>query len=129
MPMNITPEDCVIRLTQGERISEKLAALLDEVNIASIHAFEIPPDRPTELHYHNFDEYWYFSAGNTTVTLRLPEGTSQSFAIGAGDLIATPTGVEHGHVPANTLQGLEWASRIPPGTRPGHLHRDLGEPG
>jgi mannose-6-phosphate isomerase-like protein (cupin superfamily) len=122
--MNITTDDCVVRLTQGERISEKLAAVLDEVNIASLHAFAIPADRPTELHYHDFDEYWYFSDGTTTVTLRRPDGTSQNYAIGPGDLIVTPAGVEHGHVPDGPVKGLEWTSRIRPEARRGHLYRE-----
>jgi len=116
-----TPDLCVIRLKKGERMSSELAEILDEVNIASIHAFEVPPERPTELHYHDFDEYWLFTEGTTKVTLRLPDGTMEEYAIGPGDLIATPKGVEHGHIPNEAVKGFEFSSKIRPGARGGHL--------
>ena len=118
-----TPDLCVIRLKKGERMSPELAEILDEVNIASIHAFEVPPERPTELHYHDFDEYWLFTEGMTKVTLRLPDGTMEEYEIGPGDLIATPKGVEHGHIPNETVKGFEFSSKIRPGAKSGHLRR------
>jgi len=120
-----TTDLCVIRLRKGERISAELADVLDEVNIASIHAFEVPPERPTELHYHDFDEYWLFTGGSTTMTLRLPDGTMKEYEIGPGDLIATPKGVEHGHIPKEAVRGFEFSSKIKPGARGGHLQRNV----
>jgi len=114
---------CVIRLKKGERMSSELAEILDEVNIASIHAFEVPPEHPTELHYHDFDEYWLFTGGTTRVALRLPDGTAKEYEIGSGDLIATPKGVEHGHIPNETVKGFEFTSKIRPGAKGGHLQR------
>ncbi len=118
-----TTDVCVIRLGKGERISEELAEVLDEINIASLHAFEVPPESPTELHYHDYDEHWLFTEGTTTVTLRLPDGTKKEYEIGPYDLIATPKGVEHGHIPNETVKGFEFVSKIKPGARMGHLYR------
>lgn len=122
--MTLTTTDvCVIRLGKGERISAELTEVLDEVDTASIHVFAVPPDRPTELHYHDFDEYWLFTEGTTTVTLRLPDGTKKEYEIGPYDLIATPKGIEHGHIPNETVKGFEFASKIRPGAQSGHLQR------
>ena len=118
-----TTDLCVIRLGKGERISAELAEVLDEVDIASIGSFSIPEDQPTELHYHDFDEYWLFTEGSTTVTLRLPDGTKQEYNIGAYDLIVTPSGVEHGHVPKGNVKGIQFVSKISPDARSGHLYR------
>jgi len=118
-----TTDVCVIRLGKGERISEELAEVLDEVNISSIHAFEVPAERPTELHYHDYDEHWLFTEGATTLTLRLPDGTKKEYEIGPYDLVATPKGVEHGHIPKGTVKGLQFVSEIRQGARMGHLER------
>ena len=118
-----TTDVCVIRLGKGERISAELAEVLDEVNIASMHAFVVPPARPTELHYHDYDEYWLFTEGTTTLTLRLPDGTKKEYDIGPYDFVATPKSVEHGHIPNETIKGLQFVSKIRPGARTGHLQR------
>ncbi|HIE27301.1 TPA: hypothetical protein EYP66_08445 [Candidatus Poribacteria bacterium] len=118
-----TTDVCVIRLGKGERISSELEAVLDEVNIASVHAFVVTPESPTELHYHDFDEYWLFTEGTTTVTLRLSDGTKKEYEVAPYDLIATPKGVEHGHIPNETVKGFEFVSKIRPGARQGHLQR------
>ena len=118
-----TTDLCVIRLGKGERISPEIAEILDEVDIASINSFVIPPERPTELHYHDFDEYWLFTSGTTTVTLRLPDGTKKEYEIGLSDMIVTPKGVEHGHTPNETVTGLNFVSKIRPDARTGHLKR------
>ncbi len=121
--MALTTDLCVIRLGSGERISAELAEILDEVNIASIGSFTVPPEQSTELHYHDYDEYWLFTEGTTTVTLRLPDGTKKEYAIGSYDLIATPKAVEHGHIPNETVKGIQFVSKIGPGARRGHLYR------
>jgi len=119
----LTTDLCIIRLGKGERISAELAEILAEVDMASIGYFAVPPESPTELHYHDFDEYWLFTEGTTTVTLRLPDGTKKEYEIGPYDLIATPEGVEHGHIPKETVKGLQLVSKIRPGARQGHLYR------
>lgn len=118
-----TTDLCVIRLGKGEEISTEFTRILDEIDIASIHSFTIPPERPTELHYHDFDEYWLFIEGSTTLTLRLPDGTKKEYDIGPYDLVVTPKGVEHGHIPNETVKGLQAVSKIRQGVRPGHLQR------
>ena len=118
-----TTDLCVIRLGKGESISAELAETLAEVDIASIGYFVVPPERPTELHYHDFDEYWLFIEGKTTVILRLPDGTKKEYEIGPCDLVATPEGVEHGHIPDETVKGFQFVSKIRPGARQGHLYR------
>ena len=74
-----------------------LADILDEVDIASIGSFSVPKEQPTEMHYHDFDEYWLFTEGSTTVILRLPDGIKQEYDIGPHDLIVTPRGVEYAY--------------------------------
>jgi len=115
----------VVKLSDGERVGEAVKSLLDPVDMGSIGHFEVSKDQPTELHYHDYDEYWYFTEGTTTVTLRTVEGTSQSYQIGPGDLVVTPRGVEHGHIPDDTVKGIQWVSVIAPEARRGHLHREL----
>ena len=119
----VTTDSCVIRLGKGEGVSAEIAEILGEVNIASIQFFTVPPEQPTELHYHDYDEHWLFTEGATTVTLRLPDGTKKDYEIGPYDLILTPKGVEHGHVPKETVKGLQFVSKIAPGARLGHLYR------
>ncbi len=119
----LTTDLCVIRLNKGERISAELAEILAEVDMTSVGYFALPKENPTELHYHDFDEYWLFTEGTTTVTLRLPDGTMKEYEIGPYDLIATPEGVEHGHIPNEDVKGLQFVSKIRPDARQGHLYR------
>ena len=103
---------CVIRLSEGERIGDTLGKVLDTPDMTTIGAFAVSKENPTELHYHDFDEYWYFTEGTTTVTLRT-------------DFVVTPKGVEHGHTPDDVVKGVQWVSVIHPDARRGHLHREL----
>ena len=113
---------CIIKLGEGEHIPRDLADILDEVDIASIHIYTLSPENPAGLHYHDFDEYWVFMEGTTTVTLRF-EGETRRYQVGPGDLVATPRGVEHGHSPQTPTRYLQFTSRIRAGCRPGHLER------
>ena len=114
---------CVIHLDAGERIGETLEEALDTPDMTTIGAFTVSKDNPTELHYHDYDEYWYFTQGTTTVTLRTPDGKSTSYNIVPGVLVVTPKGVEHGHIPDDVVKGIQWVSVIHPEARTGHLHR------
>ena len=114
---------CVIRLGKGERVNDALGKVLDTPDMTTIGAFAVSKENPTELHYHDFDEYWYFTEGMTTVTLRTADGQSESYRIGPGDLVVTPKGVEHGHIPDDVVKGVQWVSVIHPDARRGHLHR------
>ena len=121
----ISLDACVVRLGEGQRVSPELAGVLDEVNVSSIHIYTLPPENPAPLHYHDFDEYWLFVEGNTTVTLRSEGGEMKQFRLGPGDLVATPRGTEHGHAPQTPTRYIQFSSRIRPGSRSGHLQRDL----
>ena len=119
--MALTTTDlCVIRLDKGESISAELTGILDELDIASIQSFTVPPERPTELHYHDFDEYWLFTEGSTTVTLRLPDGTK--VAVGNEEIIdrncppAEPTQSRRTPLPAKTPEPAPVAED--PGSKP-----------
>ena len=81
---------CIIRLGEGERVGDTLGKVLDTPDMTTIGAFVVSKEHPTELHYHDFDEYWYFTEGITTVTLRTADGQSESYRIGPGDLVVTP---------------------------------------
>ena len=115
--------DCIVRLHQGERIAPQLAACLEPIDPASMGAFTIDAEQPTELHYHGFDEYWMFSDGQTTVTLRSEDGTAEEFEVTGGDLVVTPKGVEHGHVPRTSITGYQFTSKLGPGVEQKHLYR------
>ena len=117
------PDRCVVRIRDGERIRGVLAEALDPVDPQSLHEYVLPANADVELHYHDFDEYWLFTEGTTTVTLRMPDGTRKEYEIGPYDLIATPEGVEHGHIPNETVRGLQFVSKIRPGARRGHIYR------
>ena len=116
---------CIIHLGEGERVSRTLGNVLDTPDVTTIGPFTVSKDRPTELHYHDFDEYWFFTEGTTIVTLRTADGQSESYRIGPGDLVITPKGVEHGHIPDDVVKGVQWVSVIHPDARRGHLHREF----
>lgn len=114
---------CVIRLNDGERVSGTLRHVLDIPDMSTIGPFTVSKVHPTELHYHDFDEYWLFTEGMTTVTLRTANGQANSYRVGPGVLVVTPKGVEHGHIPDDVVKGVQWVSVIHPDARHGHLHR------
>ena len=117
------PALCIIRLQQGERISAKLAALLNPVDPASFHEYRLPAHTDVELHYHDIDEYWLFRSGHPTVTLRAPSGTKQQFELGPGDMVACLRGVEHTLWADHELVYFQFSSVAEGGERGGHLVR------
>jgi len=121
--MVIDLDRCVVRLNRHGKISAELAKILDPADMAGIQWFRISPDRPTEKHYHDYDEYWLFTSGETVVTLRREDGTSNQFEVSGGTLIVTPRGVEHGHRPRTEMEGYQWCSVLRAGARKGHLQR------
>lgn len=123
----ITNSDlCIIRLRARERISEELAARLDPVDMVSMHEFVLPANAEVELHYHDIDEYWLFTDGHPTITLRLPDGTQKVYHLGPGDLVATLRGVEHTLHADHPLTYFQFTSTPAPGARMGHLRRNSG---
>lgn len=63
---------CVVHSYAGKRIDPALAGLLDPVNPGSFHQYTLPARELVELHYHDVDEYWWFTSGNPVVTLWSP---------------------------------------------------------
>lgn len=123
--MKVNLDDCVIRLGNKEWVSSRLAEILDEVNVKSIHIFTLPPEKPAGLHCHEYDEYWLFIEGKTLVTLRSENGKIEQYNVGVGDLIITPKGVEHGHAPSTLTKYIQFSSKLRPGSRLGHLKRSV----
>jgi mannose-6-phosphate isomerase-like protein (cupin superfamily) len=78
------------------------------------------PDTPLEVHYHDFDEYWFIVHGHTQGQT---DGTT--YQLKAGDLVATARGYEHGMpTPGEAITGVAFEPALGPDQRKGHLHRD-----
>ena len=115
---------CVIRLGEGERISDALGKVLDTPDTEQ----QSEPSlflKKTQL---NFTITISMSIGisrkaRRLLTLRTADGQSETYRIGPGDLVVTPKGVEHGHTPDDVVKGVQWVSVIHPDARRGHLHR------
>lgn len=77
------------------------------------------PETPLEVHYHDFDEYWFIVSGHTE-----GETDGRAWQLEPGDLIATARGYEHG-MPnvAEHIMGVAFEPALAPNQRKGHLHR------
>jgi len=109
----------------GEKLDPAVARLLDPVDAGSLHYWQLARTQPTELHFHDHDEYWIWSRGRTLLTMRLPDGRADSFEIGPGWSVYCVRGVEHGHTPLEDWACFECVSSLRHGARTGHLHRML----
>ena len=89
------PSICVVGLRRGERVAGALAEMLRPVDPASLHEYRLPANSDVELHYHEVDEYWLFTSGRPTVTLRSPSGVTRTLELEPGDMVACVRGVEH----------------------------------
>jgi mannose-6-phosphate isomerase-like protein (cupin superfamily) len=88
-------------------------------DVTSAGIFRVEPDGRFDRHYHDCDEYWLLFAGRARVVVG-----SESYEVGRGDIVCTPTGTEHDIVGVyETLEGFWFEGRTPPGGRIGHLHR------
>ena len=114
---------CVVHIGKGERITGLLAELLNPVNSESFHEYRLPPNSDVELHYHDYDEYWLFTAGTPKVTLRLPTEITQTVQLGPGDMVACVRGVEHTLWADHELVYFQFSSVLEGGERRGHLIR------
>ena len=114
---------CVVRIRQGERVCAELSTMLDEVDMSSLHEYVLPAHTPVELHYHDFDEYWLFTEGTPTVTLRSQDGHTGVYHLEPGDLVATLRGVEHTLAADHTLRYFQFSSKRRSDARSGHLTR------
>ena len=114
---------CVVHVGKGERITGLLAELLNPVNSESLHEYRLPANSDVELHYHDYDEYWLFTAGAPKVTLRLPTGNTKTVQLEPGDMVACVRGVEHTLWADHELVYFQFSSLLEGGERRGHLIR------
>lgn len=119
------PRDFVVNAGAGERLPEAVRAWLDPMNSGSLHAWNLPKDKATTLHYHDHDEYWLWTKGRTMLTIRLPDGRRDTFEIGPGWVVYCVRGVEHGHQPLEDWGCYECTGIIRPDERKGHLKREI----
>ncbi|UCH35852.1 MAG: hypothetical protein JSV65_05725 [Armatimonadota bacterium] len=119
------PSLCIVRTGRGERLSQELAGLLNPVDPATFHQFRLPPNTDVDLHYHDVDEYWWFTEGNPRVTLRSPTGVVKEFALEPGDMVACVRGVEHTLTADHELVYYQFSSAPTGGERQGHLTRQV----
>jgi mannose-6-phosphate isomerase-like protein (cupin superfamily) len=119
------PSICIVRTRKGERIAGKLAELLNPVDPKTFHEYRLPPRTDVELHFHDFDEYWWFTSGRPKITLRSPSGVVKEFQLEPGDLVACVRGVEHTLWADHELVYFQYSSVQTGGERGGHLQRKL----
>jgi mannose-6-phosphate isomerase-like protein (cupin superfamily) len=117
------PALCVVRLARGERPSAGLRALLNPVDPGSFHEYRLPAHTEVELHFHDYDEYWLFTAGHPVVTLRAPSGVTREYDLEPGDMVACVRGVEHTLRADHELVYFQFSSVLRGDERPGHLTR------
>ena len=119
----VDPGVCIVRLARGERVSAELRALLNPVDPGSFHEYRLPANAEVELHHHDFDEYWLFTAGSPRVTLRSLSGVIRQFHLEPGDMVACVRGVEHTLWADHELVYVQYSSVLLGTERPGHLTR------
>ncbi len=122
-PAITDPSLCIVHTGRGERIGPDLAALLLPVNPATFHEYRLAARAEVELHYHDFDEYWWFTAGRPLVTLRSPAGVVQKVQLEPGDMVACVRGVEHTLWADHELVYFQFSSVRTGAEREGHLRR------
>ena len=100
-----------------QRLSPDVRPEWSDVTSAGI--FRVEPNGRFDRHYHDCDEYWLVFAGRAVVLIE-----SETYPVGPGDIVCTPTGSEHDVAGvAETLEAFWFEGRTPPGGRIGHLHR------
>ena len=104
-------------------MSDLLAELLNPVNPESLHEYRLPANADVELHYHDYDEYWLFTAGHPQVTLRIPTGAMKTVQLEPGDMVACVRGVEHTLRADHELVYFQFSSVREGSERLGHLIR------
>jgi mannose-6-phosphate isomerase-like protein (cupin superfamily) len=117
------PFKCVARLRSGERVDPELAPLLNPVDPVSFHEYRLPANTHVDLHYHDVDEYWLFTSGHPTVTLRSPSGVTRELKLEPGDMVACLRGIEHTLWADHELVYFQFSSVPQGGEREGHLTR------
>ena len=112
---------CIVRTGQGQRVTGLLAELLNPVDPKTFHQYRLPARTDVELHYHDFDEYWWFVSGHARVTLRSPHGMLRVMDLEPGDLVCCVRGVEHTLWSAEELVYYQYSSVLLGTERNGHL--------
>jgi mannose-6-phosphate isomerase-like protein (cupin superfamily) len=120
-----TPRMFAVNHKAGEKLSPEVQKWLDPVNPASYHYWSLAKEKATDLHYHDYDEYWTWVKGRTLLQIRLPDGRSDKFEIGPGWIVYCVRGVEHGHTPLEDWECFEWTGITHEGGRKGHLVREI----
>lgn len=95
-----------------------------DINVCTI--FQYRPDRDLEMHFHDYNEYWFIYRGEFDGAFG-----EQSHRFQPGEMLAIPAGVEHGtRVPlTGVIEGVGFSTTRIAGRRNGHLHRGPdGEP-
>jgi hypothetical protein len=101
----------------GETLEARVARLLDPVAPSTLHSWSLARAQATELHFHEYDEHWLWSAGRTLLELRLPDGRGERFAIGPGWVVYCVRGIEYGHVPLDDWACFECTGVLREGAR------------
>jgi mannose-6-phosphate isomerase-like protein (cupin superfamily) len=117
------PLICVVHTAQGQRIEGKLAELLNPVDPRTFHQYRLPANSDVELHFHDFDEYWWFVSGHPLVTLRSASGETRQVELGPGDMVACVRGTEHTLRADHELVYYQYSSILTGSERAGHLTR------
>ena len=115
------PRVCVVRVREGGRIKGTLAEMLNLVDPATFHEYRLPANSDVELHYHDFDEYWWFTSGTPEVTLRSPSGRTEKVLLEPGDMVACVRGVAHTLLADHELVYFQFSSVREGDEREGHL--------
>ncbi len=118
------PRICIVRIRQGGRAAGALAEMLNPVDPATFHEYRLPANSDVELHYHDIDEYWWFTSGTPEVTLRSPSGRTEKVTLEPGDMVACVRGVEHTLQADHELIYFQYCSVREGDEREGHLTRE-----
>ena len=116
---------CIVHSHQKQVIEKRLAALLDPIDPATLHQYTLPPRSPVELHYHEVDEYWWFTSGSPIVTLWSRASGLREYQLAPGDLVACLRGVAHTLWADHTLVYFQFSSVPRPNARRNHLTEGL----
>ncbi len=117
------PTLCVVHTSVGQRITGALAQMLNLVDASTFHQYRLPANAEVELHYHDFDEYWWFVSGTPRVTLRTPGGVTKVVRLEQGDMVACVRGIEHTLWADHELVYYQFSSVLSGDERTGHLTR------
>lgn len=87
-------------------------------DVTSAGIFRVEPGGRFDRHFHDCDEYWLLFSGRARVSVG-----PNSYDVGPGDIVCTPTGTIHDVVGVyETLEGFWFEGATPDGGRIGHLH-------